>query len=132
VRHGEKSIPDANFQTGGTGLIAIDKLGNQVLFLDPRSLATTLTIDGFAPRGYELAISPDQATAFQSTATASTARTPIRIICSRYSASRCGAMPGLQHLPLSGAARAALRPARAALVRPRESGVVLEMDAQKH
>ena len=52
-------MADANFRTGTTGLIAVDKIGNQVLFLDAQSYATVLTLDGFAPRVHELTISPD-------------------------------------------------------------------------
>jgi hypothetical protein len=48
---------DANFATGSSGLIAVDKIGNQILFLDPQTYATTLTLDAFAPRVHELAIS---------------------------------------------------------------------------
>jgi DNA-binding beta-propeller fold protein YncE len=57
-------MADANFPTGRSGLIAVDKIGNQVLFLDPETLETTLTLDAFAPRVHELAISPDHRTAF--------------------------------------------------------------------
>ena len=57
-------MEDANFATGSTGLIAVDKVGNQVLFLDPKTYATTLTLDAFAPRVHELAISPDHKTAY--------------------------------------------------------------------
>jgi DNA-binding beta-propeller fold protein YncE len=56
-------MTDANFPTGGSGLIAVDKIGNQVLFLDPETLETIVTLDGFAPRVHELAISPDHRTA---------------------------------------------------------------------
>jgi DNA-binding beta-propeller fold protein YncE len=55
---------DANFPTGRDGLIAVDKIGNQILFLDPETYATTLTLDAFAPRVHELAISPDHRTAY--------------------------------------------------------------------
>ena len=55
---------DANFPTGSSGLIAVDKIGNQILFLDPETYATTLTLDAFAPRVHELAISPDHKTAY--------------------------------------------------------------------
>jgi hypothetical protein len=41
-------MEDANFATGRNGLIAVDKIGNQILFLDPRTYATTLTLDAFA------------------------------------------------------------------------------------
>ena len=47
-----------------TGLIAVDKIGNKVLFLDPATYDTVLTLSGFAPRVHELAISPDHRTAF--------------------------------------------------------------------
>jgi hypothetical protein len=52
-------MEDANFATGSNGLIAVDKIGNQILFLDTETYATTLTLDAFAPRVHELAISPD-------------------------------------------------------------------------
>jgi YVTN family beta-propeller protein len=57
-------MADANFATGDGGLIAVDKIGNQILFLDPRTYATTLTLDAFAPRVHELAISPDHKRAY--------------------------------------------------------------------
>jgi hypothetical protein len=60
----ERLMEDANFATGTKGLIAVDKIGNQILSLDPRTYATTLTLDAFAPRVYELAISPDHKTAY--------------------------------------------------------------------
>jgi DNA-binding beta-propeller fold protein YncE len=55
---------DANFPTGSDGLIAVDKIGNQILFLDPETFATTLTLDAFAPRVHELAIAPDHRIAY--------------------------------------------------------------------
>ena len=55
---------DANFITGNIGLIAVDKIGNKVLFLDPTTYETVLTLSGFAPRVHELAISPDHRAAF--------------------------------------------------------------------
>ena len=60
----ERPIEDANFATGTKGLIAVDKISNQILFLDPRTYATTLTLDAFAPRVHELAISPNRKTAY--------------------------------------------------------------------
>jgi YVTN family beta-propeller protein len=57
-------MEDANFATGSSGLVAVDKIGNQILFLDPRTYSTTLTLDAFAPRVHELAISPDHRTAY--------------------------------------------------------------------
>ena len=70
ARHGTRrrntmSIqPDPNFPTGTTGLVAVDKVGNQVLFLDPRTYATVEVLQGFLPRVHELAISPDHARAY--------------------------------------------------------------------
>jgi DNA-binding beta-propeller fold protein YncE len=55
---------DANFATGSKGLIAVDKVGNQILFLDLKTYVTTLTLDAFAPRVHELMISPDHRTAY--------------------------------------------------------------------
>jgi DNA-binding beta-propeller fold protein YncE len=55
---------DPNFITGGDGLIAVDKIGNRILFLDPMTYDTDLTLGGFAPRVHELAVSPDHKTAF--------------------------------------------------------------------
>jgi DNA-binding beta-propeller fold protein YncE len=55
---------DPNFVTGSDGLIAVDKIGNKILFLDPITYDTILTLSGFAPRLHELAISPDRKTAF--------------------------------------------------------------------
>jgi DNA-binding beta-propeller fold protein YncE len=57
-------MKDPNFATGSSGLIAVDKIGNQILFLDLRTYATTLMLDAFAPRVHELAISPDHQTAY--------------------------------------------------------------------
>jgi DNA-binding beta-propeller fold protein YncE len=57
-------MADANFLTGSNGLIAIDKLGNQVLFINPSSYDTILTLDGFAPCVHELLIAPDRAIAY--------------------------------------------------------------------
>src|ERR1700691_147601 len=60
----EASTIDANFLTGSNGLIAIDKLGNQVLFLDPDSYETVLTLEVFATRVHELLIAPDRSIAY--------------------------------------------------------------------
>jgi DNA-binding beta-propeller fold protein YncE len=57
-------MADPNFLTGKNGLIAVDKMGNQVLFLDPNTYETTLTLDGFAPRVHELLIAPDRKIAY--------------------------------------------------------------------
>ena len=71
-------MADANFLTGSSGLIAIDKVGNQVLFLDPDSYETVLTLDGFAPRVHEVLVGRTGASPMsRSTATASMARTRI-------------------------------------------------------
>lgn len=55
---------DPNFPTGAAGLVAIDKMGNQVLFLDPASFGTVRALGGFVPRVHELAISPDHTKAY--------------------------------------------------------------------
>jgi len=57
-------MTEGNFATGSSGLIAVDKVGNQVLFLDPVTCDTDLTLDGFAPRVHELLISPDHRFAY--------------------------------------------------------------------
>ncbi|WP_300611207.1 hypothetical protein [Trebonia sp.] len=57
-------MTDGNFLTGGSGLIAVDKIGNHVLFLNPVTYDTELTLDGFAPRVHELLISPDHRFAY--------------------------------------------------------------------
>ena len=53
-----------NFTTGTTGLIAVDKIGNEVLFLDPVTYKVTKTITGFAPNVHELLVSEDGARAY--------------------------------------------------------------------
>jgi DNA-binding beta-propeller fold protein YncE len=55
---------DPNFPTGRDGLIAVDKVGNKVLFLDPATFETIEVLSGFAPRVHQLAISPDHARAY--------------------------------------------------------------------
>ncbi|WP_300614063.1 hypothetical protein, partial [Trebonia sp.] len=57
-------MTEANFLTGSSGLIAVDKIGNHVLFLNPVTYDTELTLDGFAPRVHELLISPDHRFAY--------------------------------------------------------------------
>lgn len=46
------------------GIIAVDKKGGKVLFLDPASHATTLVLDDFAPVPHELLVVPQAATAY--------------------------------------------------------------------
>ena len=57
-------LHNPNFVTGTRGLIAIDKIGNRVLFLDPLTYETQTTLDGFPTRVHELAIAPDRRTAY--------------------------------------------------------------------
>jgi DNA-binding beta-propeller fold protein YncE len=57
-------MADINFLTGSSGLIAVDKVGNHVLFLNPVTYAIELTLEGFAPRVHELLISPDRRFAY--------------------------------------------------------------------
>jgi DNA-binding beta-propeller fold protein YncE len=53
-----------NFSIGRKGLIAVNKVGNQVLFLHPTTFETVHRLDGFPARVHELAISPHGAWAF--------------------------------------------------------------------
>ena len=55
---------DPNHPTGTRGLIAVDKVGNQVLFLDPDTLRTAHVLSGFDRAVHELTVSPDGTTAF--------------------------------------------------------------------
>ncbi|WP_082771647.1 YncE family protein [Burkholderia sp. PAMC 26561] len=55
---------DPNFITGADGLIAVDKIANKILFLDPSTYETVLTLSGFAPRVHEIAVSADRKTAY--------------------------------------------------------------------
>jgi DNA-binding beta-propeller fold protein YncE len=57
-------MTDGNFLTGSSGLIAVDKVGNHVLFLNPVTYDTELTLDGFAPRVHELLIASDHSFAY--------------------------------------------------------------------
>jgi hypothetical protein len=59
-----KHYSDRNFTTGTSGLIAVDKKGNEVLFLDPESYNVIASIKGFALRVHELLISEDHTRAF--------------------------------------------------------------------
>ena len=42
------------------GLIAVDKKGGKVIFLDPETLETSLVLDGFEPVPHELLVLPDR------------------------------------------------------------------------
>ena len=55
---------DANFLAGSNGLIAVDKVGNQILFLDPHNYTVTGTLWGFAPRVHELLVAADRRLAY--------------------------------------------------------------------
>ena len=57
-------MPDINRVTGRQGLIAVDKIGNNILFLDPLTYKTLLTLESFAPRVHELTLSPDHRFAY--------------------------------------------------------------------
>lgn len=46
------------------GLIAVDKQGSNILFLDPRSYAVQQRLDGFPPKPHELVIAPDKMKAY--------------------------------------------------------------------
>jgi YVTN family beta-propeller protein len=47
-----------------SGLIAVDKMGGKVLFLDPANYATEVTIDGFPRTVHELLIMPEAGLAY--------------------------------------------------------------------
>ena len=49
---------------GGRGLIAVDKMGGKVLFLDPDSYATTHILDDFERLPHELLVPPQSPTAY--------------------------------------------------------------------
>lgn len=51
-------------RTGAGGLIAVDKMGGKVLFLDPVSYATTLVLDDFERVPHELLVAPQSLTAY--------------------------------------------------------------------
>jgi len=46
------------------GMIAVDKMGTKVLFLDPRTYATEVTIDGFPRTVHELLVVPETGFAY--------------------------------------------------------------------
>jgi DNA-binding beta-propeller fold protein YncE len=46
------------------GLIAVDKMGGKVIFLDPATYATTLVLDDFERVPHELLVVPESATAY--------------------------------------------------------------------
>lgn len=48
-----------NLPTGTRGVIAVDKVGNQILFLNRQTLHVEDVLTGFAPNVHELAIKPD-------------------------------------------------------------------------
>jgi DNA-binding beta-propeller fold protein YncE len=47
-----------------SGLIAVDKMGGKVLFLDPQSYETQVTLDGFPRTVHELLVVPDAGLAY--------------------------------------------------------------------
>jgi DNA-binding beta-propeller fold protein YncE len=49
---------------GGRGLIAVDKMGGKVLFLDPDGYATTHILDDFERLPHELLVPPQSSTAY--------------------------------------------------------------------
>src|SRR5688572_19296598 len=46
------------------GLIAVDKIGGKVLFIDPASFQTLITLDGFARVPHELLVEPESRMAY--------------------------------------------------------------------
>src|SRR5260370_30481868 len=51
-------------QSETRGLLAVDKMGGKVLFLDPVSFATTLVLDDFERNPHELLIVREASTAY--------------------------------------------------------------------
>ena len=51
-------------QAGARGLIAVDKMGAKVLFLDPVSYATEIVLDGFQRTVHELLVVPETGLAY--------------------------------------------------------------------
>ncbi len=49
---------------GARGLIAVDKMGTKVLFLDPASFVTQIVLDGFPRTVHELLVVPETALAY--------------------------------------------------------------------
>ncbi|MET0473637.1 MAG: beta-propeller fold lactonase family protein [Mycobacterium sp.] len=49
---------------GTRGVIAVDKVGNQILFLNPQTFEIRSALEGFEPNVHELAIAPDGSTAY--------------------------------------------------------------------
>jgi hypothetical protein len=50
--------------TGARGLIAVDKKGGTVLFLNPRTFETEIVLDGFKKTVHELLVVPEAARAY--------------------------------------------------------------------
>jgi DNA-binding beta-propeller fold protein YncE len=53
-----------NYPTGTRGVVAVDKIGNKILFLDRHTLDVEDVLTGFQPNVHELAIAPDGRTAY--------------------------------------------------------------------
>ena len=74
------------------GMIAVDKMGTKVLFLNPVTYQTEVVLDGFEKTVHELLVIPETAAPMcRSSATASTAAIPIRSIrfaCSIWRSAR--------------------------------------------
>src|SRR5499433_1789439 len=51
-------------ETGARGVIAVDKMGGKVLFLDPDTYETTQVLDDFEPLPHELLVAPQSLTAY--------------------------------------------------------------------
>ncbi len=49
---------------GARGLIAVDKMGGKVLFLNPATYATEVVLDGFPRTVHELLVIPDTGLAY--------------------------------------------------------------------
>jgi DNA-binding beta-propeller fold protein YncE len=59
-----KNTSERNFATGHKGLVAVDKIGNCILFLDPQTFKIEKVLDGFAPNVHDLLVSQDLTRAY--------------------------------------------------------------------
>jgi YVTN family beta-propeller protein len=51
------NVSQRNFTSGNKGLVAVDKIGNCILFIDPDKYKVVKTLGGFAPNVHDLLIS---------------------------------------------------------------------------
>src|SRR6266705_7157203 len=56
--------PSKDLSKNSRGMIAVDKIGTKVLFLNPQSFATEVVIDGFPRTVHELLVVPETGFAY--------------------------------------------------------------------